>query len=213
MEPHQTCAQGAWNSPSSPSWPTPRLGHQEEVPEAGTYHPRSNVLLKGSFGTTKESLGSQAESQGRVAERPQSLSLRGRELNKPWRHPGPRWSPGAARSWTCSSCAARHLAWESAHIWGDQLASEGAPTPTASQPTNQLTNQPTDQPTDPSKPENTTEPIPGGQYSWSSVTCLATVAVMWSGRRLLLSRGSKVSRSNKPMGHTAKAHLVTVEEC
>lgn len=147
MEPHQTCAQGAWNSPSSPSWPTPRLGHQEEVPEAGTYHLHSNVLLKGSFGTTKESLGSQAESQGRVAERPQSLSLRGKELSKPWRHPGPRWSPGAARSWTCSSCAAWHLAWESAHIWGDQLASEGAPTPTASQPTNQPINRPTNQPT------------------------------------------------------------------
>lgn len=52
----------------------------------------------------------------------------------PRSHPEPHLSPGAGRSWTCSRCAARHLGWETADIWGDQLASEGAPTPTDNQP-------------------------------------------------------------------------------
>lgn len=80
-------------------------------------------------------------------ERLQGLNLRDGELSKPWPGPGPHLTPGAARSWTCSRCAALHLAWETAHIWGDQLASEEAQTPT-----NYL-----------NKLENAAEPTPSGQ--------------------------------------------------
>lgn len=57
-----TCPQEVWNILSSLSQLTPRLGHQGEDTEAGTYHPLSNVLLKGSFGM-QGSPGSQAESR------------------------------------------------------------------------------------------------------------------------------------------------------
>lgn len=136
--------------------------------------------------------GHQAESPGSVAERRQSLSLRGGELSKPWRHPGPHLSPGAARSWTCSRCAALHLAWETARIWGDQLASEGAPTPTNNQPKQAGKHHRTDS-------------------QWAVL--LVTVAVMWSGRLLLLSRDSKVFRRRitNPC-RTTKAHLVVTEK-
>lgn len=169
-------------------------GDQGEGTETRSFHPLSNVLLKGSFGM-KGSSGSQAESLGRVAERRQSLG----EPSEPWRHPGPHLSRGAARSWTCSRCAARHLALETAHIWGDQLASKGVPTPT----TNQLEQA--------GKHRRTHR---SGQCSWPSVTCLAIVAVMWSGRLLLLSRDSKVSgrRVANPWG-TTKARLVIMEKC
>lgn len=84
----QPCPQGVWNILLSLSQLTPCLGHQGEGTEAGTYHPLSNVLLKGSFGMKGWS-SSRAESLGGAAERRQSLSLRGGELSQPWRHPGP----------------------------------------------------------------------------------------------------------------------------
>lgn len=109
--------------------------------------PSSNVLLEGPC-ETKGPPGLQAEAQGRGAERLQGLSrLREGELSRPWHGPGPRPHPGAARNWTCSSaCAAPHLVWETAYLWGD-LASKGAPTPT-----NYL-----------SKLENPTEPTLSGR--------------------------------------------------
>lgn len=142
---HWACPQGAWNIPSSLIQLTPHLRYQEGA-EPGTQYPLSNVPLKGSL-ERKGAPGSQTESRGRMTERLQGLILRDRELSKPWHGPGPHLTPGAARSWTCSRCAALHLAWETAHIWGDQLASEGAPTPT-----NYL-----------NKLENTAEPSPSGQ--------------------------------------------------
>lgn len=152
---------GSLDSLSSPIQLTLCLRHQGEVPEARGQHPLSNVLLRVSL-ETKGSSAFWAELQGITTERLQGLSLRAVEPSKPWCHPGPHLSPGAARSWTCSTCAAMHLAWETAHIWEDQRASEGAPTPT----------------NNPSKLENTTEPTPSGPCSWPSVTCLATVTVM-----------------------------------